>query len=48
MRVHFLPGILFVGAILYTGFPLGNRAQAGTLELIYSGNLDGELEPCGC
>ena len=29
-------------------FLLNSLAKASTLNLVYSGNLDGELEPCGC
>ena len=34
-------------SLLYLLIPL-LPAQASTLELLYSGNMDGELEPCGC
>ena len=29
-------------------FSLNSLVKASTLNLVYSGNLDGELEPCGC
>ena len=38
---------LFLGLALQ-GAALGEPAAGKPLTLIYSGNLDGELEPCGC
>jgi len=34
--------------LLATCTPTTNSAKPVTVNLIYSGNLDGELEPCGC
>lgn len=40
MRLSIALMLLFIG--------LASAQAAATLTLIYSGNLDGELEPCGC
>ena len=34
--------------MLLLSIPLQLQASPDTLTIIYSGNLDGELEPCGC
>lgn len=39
--VLFLVAALFAGAILH-------EVRGDSITIIYSGNLDGELEPCGC
>lgn len=42
-----LPGILFLSGLIFQ-ILAASAAAAQTATLIYSGNLDGELEPCGC
>jgi len=39
---------LLLPLLLLTVFGAAPAAVASSLSLIYSGNLDGELEPCGC
>lgn len=51
-RAHFhLPPRRMVAMALYLilgGGPLATLAAPATFALVYTGNLDGELEPCGC
>jgi 2',3'-cyclic-nucleotide 2'-phosphodiesterase (5'-nucleotidase family) len=48
MRRNFGVVMRIVYAVLLLGLLAAPAWAAQTLTLIYSGNLDGELEPCGC
>lgn len=39
--------LTFLG-LLWHGTAMAQQTAAGEVTLIYSGNIDGELEPCGC
>ena len=41
-------GICLMAVFVLQGAAAEKAAAAQTATLIYSGNLDGELEPCGC
>lgn len=46
MRIFDLPG--FISLVLILSFFGASPLSATELTLVYSGNLNGELEPCGC
>lgn len=50
LRRRLPPMLLLGGLVLLPGIaaPAAPQATSSGLTLIYSGNLDGELEPCGC
>lgn len=45
---YLVGGAVWVGSLAMTAFALGSPAKTATLRIVYTGNLRGVLEPCGC